>query len=133
VVLTDIKTNLPLLNEIKAINNINDDRLLIEKLHWENKADIDAIKTKYDQFDIIIGSELVYSEEYLNDLSNTLKEFSNENTKVILSFKIRLPELTQSFLDMFTVHFNYEYVDEKLYRSFYPNQKLKIIIATLKP
>jgi hypothetical protein len=58
-----------------------------------------------------------------------LKEISNENSQIILSFKIRLPELTQSFLDLFGYEFNYEYVDEKMYKSYYPNQKLKIIIA----
>jgi predicted nicotinamide N-methyase len=101
-------------------------------LHWEDKADIDEIKSRYGQFDIIIGSELVYSEEYLNDLNTTLKELSSDKTRIMLSFKIRLPELTKSFLDVFGEHFVYDYVDERLYKSFYPNQKLKVIIAKVK-
>jgi hypothetical protein len=71
-------------------------------------------------------------------LIGVLKEFSgdlNSNTKtaIFLSFKIRLPELTQVFLDKFSVDFNFEFFSDDIVKKYYPNyQKMKIAYAYRK-
>jgi len=110
------------------------------ELNWDKKEDYENLKNEFkiEKFEIIIGSELIYLEEYFDDLINVLKEFSgdldnNNKTAIFLSFKIRLPELTQAFLDKFSAVFYYKYIDEEIVKKFYPNpQKLKIIYAYKK-
>jgi len=71
-------------------------------------------------------------------LIGVLKEFSgdlnsNKKTAIFLSFKIRLPELTQVFLDKFSVDFNFEFLSDDIVKKYYPNyQKMKIAYAYRK-
>jgi len=122
-------------------NSDSYENIKITELNWDKKDDSEKIKKEFniEKFDIIIGSELIYLEEYFDDLINVLKEFSgnldssNMKTAIFLSFKIRLPELTQAFLDKFSVDFNFEYLEEAIVKKYYPNtQKLKIIYAYRK-
>jgi predicted nicotinamide N-methyase len=136
VVLTDIKKFVPFITENVKLNtkeNYSEQNTIqVCPLDWEDGGDISNLKQNYQKFDYIIGAELVYQEDHFDPLINVLSEISDLNTKIILSFKIRIPELTQTFLTKLSIKFNYEFLDEALYKSFYPNKKLKIISITLK-
>lgn len=85
-----------------------------------------------------MGSELVYYEEAFDDLINIIKNFSgdlsdNKKTAIFLSFRIRLPELTENFFLKFSNYFEYEIIDDNIVKEYYPFVgKLKVIYAWKK-
>jgi predicted nicotinamide N-methyase len=138
VTITDIAKFIQFIEDNVALNkalisDTNSNSYKIEKLHWENKVHINTIKTHTNKFDYIIGSEIIYLDEYFDDLMNLLKEFSDINTQIFLSYKIRLPEMVDSFLSKLTENnFTYTYIQDDIVKKFYPCvHKLKIIIVKL--
>ena len=73
-------------------------------------------------------------QETFEDLVKTLKQLSEGNKEhlpiVFMSYKIRLPELTQKFIDMFKELF--EVLEELDISSIHPNANEKFIKARLK-
>jgi hypothetical protein len=129
VILTDIKKFVPFIDDIIELNKKQETNLIsVHQLHWEDNRDIQALKELYNTFNLIIGSELIYLEEYFDDLINVLDQFSDNNTKIYFSFKIRLPEMTEIFLTKLTgKQFKYAYIDQEFIHTIYPGTKLQII------
>ena len=103
---------------------------VIMNLNWEKKEDIDKLQKFMENkpFDIIIGSELVYLDDLFDDLINVLRTFSNENTFIILSYKIRLPSMVEDFTNKLKEYFQIIYIDFELKNDLYPNpEKLQLI------
>ena len=79
-------------------------------------------------FDVIIGSELVYLDDLFDDLINVIKTFSDKNTFIILSYKIRLPSMVENFTNKLKKFFEIIYIDYQLKNELYPNpEKLQLI------
>ena len=79
-------------------------------------------------FDLIIGSELVYLDDLFDDLINVIRTFSDENTFIILSYKIRLPSMVEDFTTKLKKYFEIIYIDYQLKNELYPNpEKLQLI------
>ena len=122
-----------MINEIFDLNKKNFDKnakFIVTNLSWEKKDDIDKIKKLMDNkpFDVIIGSELIYLDDLFDDLINVLREFSDENTFIILSYKIRLPSMIENFLDKLKKFFEIIFIDYHLKNQLYPNpEKLQMI------
>jgi predicted nicotinamide N-methyase len=132
VTITDIKCQVEFVKNILLENTLSTIPEVF-KLHWENQEDVDNLKKYISKYDIIIGAEIVYAEDYLNDLVNVLREFSNEKTQIILSFKYRMAEIIEGFLTNLSQYFEWNYVEESLVNKYYPiPRKLKILIAKLK-
>ena len=133
VVTTDMPKLIPMINEIFDLNKKNFDKnakFIVTDLSWEKKDDIDKIKKLMDNkpFDVIIGSELIYLDDLFDDLINVLREFSDENTFVVLSYKIRLPSMIENFLDKLKKFFDIIFIDYQLKNQLYPNpEKLQMI------
>ena len=133
VVTTDMPKLIPMINEIFDLNKKNFDKnakFIVTDLSWEKKDDIDKIKKLMDNkpFDVIIGSELIYLDDLFDDLINVLSEFSDENTFIILSYKIRLPSMIENFLDKLKKFFEIIFIDYQLKNQLYPNpEKLQMI------
>ena len=65
------------------------------------------------KFDFIFGSELIYIEESFDDLITTLLEFSDTETVIIFTFRIRMKSKFDLFFDKFEEYFEYEYIDRE--------------------
>ena len=112
-------------------NNFNkESKSLITDLSWEKNEDIEKVK-KYmnnKSFDLIIGSELVYLDDLFDDLINVIKTFSDKNTFIILSYKVRLPSMVEDFTNKLKRFFEIIYIDYQLKNELYPNpEKLQLI------
>ena len=133
VVTTDIPKLLPMINEIMELNKNNFDKeakSFVTALSWEKNEDIEKVKKIIDNkpFDVIIGSELVYLDDLFDDLINVIRSFSDENTFIILSYKIRLPSMVENFTDKLKEYFEIIYIDYQLKNELYPNpEKLQLI------
>jgi len=131
VLITDIKKNFNLIKDNIELNKLNENQgVKADTFFWESHDDINKIKDTSPVFDVIIGSELIYMEEYFDDLINVLASFSNSETLIILSFKIRHPDIIKSFFNKFSQVFSYNYIDDDLLLKYYPlKNKLKLILA----
>lgn len=131
VLITDIKKNINLIKDNVGLNKLYDNQgVKVDTFFWESQDDIKKIKDISPLFDVIIGSELIYMEEYFDDLINVLGGFSNSDTLIILSYKIRHPDIIDSFFKKFSQVFSYNYIDDDLLLKYYPlKNKLKIILA----
>ena len=133
VVTTDTKKLIPMINDIMELNRKNfckDAKSFVTELSWEKKEDIEKVKKLMDNkpFDVIIGSELVYLDDLFDDLINVIRNFSDENTFIILSYKIRLPSMVEDFTNKLKKFFEIIYIDYQLKNELYPNpDKLQLI------
>ena len=133
VVTTDIPKLIPQINEIMELNKKNfnkQSKSIITELSWEKKEDIEKVQKFMDNkpFDLIIGSELVYLDDLFDDLINVIRTFSDENTYIILSYKIRLPSMVEDFTNKLKKYFEIIYIDYQLKNELYPNpEKLQLI------
>lgn len=133
VVTTDIPKLIPMINEIFDLNRKNfnkNAKSFVTQLSWEKKEDIENVK-KYmgnKPFDVIIGSELVYLDDLFDDLINVIRNFSDENTFIILSYKIRLPSMVENFMNKLKEFFEIIFINYQLKNELYPNpDKLQLI------
>ena len=133
VVTTDTPKLIPMINEIMEMNKNNfckDAKNLVTELSWEKKEDIEKLKNYMENkpFDVIIGSELVYLDDLFDDLINVIRTFSDKNTFIILSYKIRLPSMVENFTNKLKKFFEIIYIDYQLKNELYPNpEKLQLI------
>ena len=133
VVTTDIKKLIPMINDIMELNKNNfnkDSKSDVVELSWENQKNIENVQKLMDnkKFDLIIGSELVYLDDLFDDLINVIRTFSDEETFIILSYKIRLPSMVEDFTNKLKKYFEIIYIDYQLKNELYPNpEKLQLI------
>ena len=133
VVTTDIPKLIPMINEIFDLNKINfnkNAKSFVTELSWEKKEDIEKVIKLMDNkpFDVIIGSELVYLDDLFDDLINVIRTFSDNNSFIILSYKIRLPSMVENFVNKLKEFFEIIFIDYQLKNELYPNpEKLQLI------
>ena len=133
VVTTDMPKLIPQINDIFELNKKHfnkEAKSIIAELSWEKNEDIEKIKNVMENkpFDLIIGSELVYLDDLFDDLINVIRTFSDENTFIILSYKIRLPSMVEDFTTKLKKYFEIIYIDYQLKNELYPNpEKLQLI------
>ena len=130
---TDTNKLVPMIKEIFELNKKNfnkEAKSYVTELSWEKKEDIEKVKKLMDNksFDVIIGSELVYLDDLFDDLINVIRSLSDENTFIILSYKIRLPSMVENFTNKLKEYFEIIYIDYQLKKELYPNpEKLQLI------
>ena len=88
-------------------------RANVEKLVWDDEGDIDYIKSTYEPFDLIIGSDLLYDPCNYPCLLSTVVQFSQKNTITILGGPKR--HLERQLLPLASQRFDVEfkYLDDK--------------------
>ena len=138
VVTTDIPKMIPFIEEIinnnKSSFNKNS-HSIISELSWEKEEDIQRIfeLNKKNPFDLIIGSELIYLDDLFDDLIHVLDILSDKNTIILFSYKIRLPEMVEQFLQKLKQKFEIKFIDFALKNELYTNpDKLQLIKITKK-
>ena len=133
VVTTDIPKLIPFVDDIITMNKeiySKSSQSKVIKLSWENKEDIEEVKklNNNEPYDLIIGSELIYLDDLFDDLINTLRELSSEKTVIIMSYKVRLQEMVDDFINRVSKYFKIEYIDNVLMNETYPRpDKMKLI------
>ena len=137
VITTDLPKFVPFMKDIISLNThlfSNANQSTVCQLSWENQKDIDYVKSLNNNkpFDLIIGSELIYLDDLFDDLINVLKQLSNESTMILLTYKIRLQEMVDDFINKVTKYFNIEYINYELTNQLYPKpEKLKLVRLVL--
>ena len=128
-VTTDLPKLLPFVEQNVYENIPKGQNVEVKNLEWGNE---EHMKNITGRFDYIFAAELVYIEDSFDDLVKTLKYYCDENTKVILTYKMRLPEKTELFLGKFKQEFDFEYVENSLIRTILPNPNMYMLVAKLK-
>lgn len=129
VVTTDLPFLLPFVESNIYENIPRGQNVEVKNLEWGNEEHMKAIPGK---FDYIFAAELVYLEDTFDNLVATLKHYCDEKTKVIMTYKMRLPERTQLFTSKFEEHFDIEYIDGSSIREILPNPNMYLLVAKLK-
>ena len=130
---TDLKKVLPLTQQCLSLNPNLSGSLKAMELYWGNNDHLDQVIAQCNnKIDYIICADLIYLEETFEDLIATLKRLSVEGRRpmILMSYKIRLPELTQKFIDMFKAEF--EVIEELNISDIHPHANEKFIKAKLK-
>ena len=113
-------------NFIGTVQNIN--------LDFESTEDRHNVSKLLDNnsLDIIICSELIYLDELFDSIINTIKYFCSKETKVILTYRERLPEQIKLFFDKFDQSFTKKEIFDKDIEKFSYKKKMTVIEAMIK-
>ena len=133
VVITDLKYLIEFVKKNVYMNiDQESQNVHVRELEWGKKEDIEGIQNIAKSFEFIICSELIYMEDTFDDLVKTLNEFSNAETKIIFSYRIRMKEKYQSFMEKLEKLFNINVEDDKILAQIHPNENLHLMIAQKK-
>ncbi len=138
VLITDIDKTFTLREDILNLNksffkgeyfNIN--------LDFESAKDREKVKEilmnkQKNEIDYIICSELIYLDDLFDSLIETLKFFSSSKTKIILTYRVRLPEQVESFFEKFSKAFKFTEIEYEDIKKFAYKKRMVAIEATLK-
>ena len=80
-------------------------RAVIEKLLWGNMEHIKYIRNKHKDFDLIIGSDVLYDPKNYQNLLSTILQFSEKQTTVV-TFGGTKRHLEKQFLELATPFYN---------------------------
>ena len=131
VILTDLGLLMKFIEKNISLNfpEKNSKTIKLQKLEWANQDDMKTIK---GSFDFIFGSEIIYIEETFEDLIATMKYYSSLKTKIILVYKIRLPERTAKFFRLLSEEFDYVEIGQVKLQEYLRHPDLHLVVATLK-
>ena len=133
VVATDLKYLVEFVKKNIYLNvSSENSEIFIKELEWGKTEDLETIKKLVKKFDFIICSELIYIEESFDDLIKTLDELSHENSVIIFSYRIRMKEKFQWFIEKLEKLFQIDYIDDKKLEKIHPNENLHIMLAKKK-
>ena len=83
----------------------------VMQLSWQNKNDIDTAKKIYEKYDLIVGSELTYLDEYFDDLINVLLQLSDRETVILMTYKERLQSVVDDLYSKIGKYFKLEFIE----------------------
>jgi hypothetical protein len=63
-------------------------------------------------FKYIISAECIYFEEFFEDLIKTFVEFSDHDTVIFISYRIRMQSKIDYFIELLEEYFDYKYIDQ---------------------
>ena len=73
-----------------AVSHLNSTIISCQQLVWGNQEQVDSFKQQVQTFDTIIGSDIIYVEEILNPLFDTVRQLLDEKDgKFLLSYARR--------------------------------------------
>lgn len=109
---TDIQPALQLTYKNRDLNAEACPQLVVTQLDWVSEEDRQAIST---DFDMILMSDLFYiividMQDLAPALTSTLLHFSKPSTVILLTFKYRMDETRDAFLENLGRHFDIGYV-----------------------
>ena len=128
-VATDLPSLVPFMEKNIYENLERGKNVEVKPLEWANE---EHMKNIPDEFDYIFAAEVAYYEELFDPLITTLRHHCTEKTKIIVIYRIRLPERTEIFLKKFREFFDYTEVDHSFVEKTIPNPNMTILVATKK-
>ncbi|KAL2924834.1 Protein-lysine methyltransferase METTL21D [Bienertia sinuspersici] len=139
VVTTDQKEVLPLLQRNVKRNiswimqgNANSDSfgsIKVAELDWGNKDHIQAVDPPYD---IVIGTDVVYSEHLLDPLLQTIHDLSGPRTTIVLGYEIRSTSVHEKMLQMWKSNFDVKTVPRTKMDRKYQHPSIQLYIMEPK-
>jgi hypothetical protein len=142
LVLTDMKPNLEnITRNIKENEKclqergVNSEEISVEVLNWgESQPDTKTLIDRHGPFDLIIGSDLIYSDKDKADLLWTLTTLSlaaKNNVTVILGYTIHKPS-DKKFFEMAKTNWNVQHISYWDFDPEYQAEDIGIAIMTPK-
>ncbi|KAL6204873.1 hypothetical protein ACLB2K_022140 [Fragaria x ananassa] len=140
VVMTDQVEVLPLLmrnverntSRITLINSASESfgSVQVAELSWGNEDHIRAVDPP---FDYIIGTDVVYKEDLLEPLLQTIFALSGPKTAILLGYEIRSTNVHAQMVEMWKRHFVVKLVPNSKMDSTYQHPSIQLFIMRLKP
>ena len=134
VVCTDLPKLLPLIDASYELNKpLLSGAFKSAVLEWGCAEHLAAVKGEGGgEFDLVIAADLLYLEETFGDLVATLRSLSSAKTKVLISFRVRLPELVAGFLALLQEGgFTWEELPRETLAEIHPNKTERFLVARL--
>lgn len=98
VFLTDIAPVMPALkHNLKKNKPVLKKSLKTAQLYWANSAQVKALSPP---FDVVIAADVVYLEETVRPLVETMVEMLTDNGVVLLGYQLRSPEADKLFWEV---------------------------------
>ena len=98
VVLTDIAPVMPALkHNLKKNKPVLKKSLKRAQLYWANSAQIQALSPP---FDVVVAADVVYLEETVKPLVDTMLEMVADDGVVLLGYQLRSPEADKLFWEV---------------------------------
>ncbi|KAF3454925.1 hypothetical protein FNV43_RR05373 [Rhamnella rubrinervis] len=102
----------------------------VEELSWGNE---DHIRAVGPPFDYIIGTDVVYAENLLEPLLQTIFALSGPKTTVVMGYEIRSTSVHEQMLNMWKRHFEVKTVPNSKMDETYQHPSIQLYIMGLKP
>lgn len=126
MVLTDIQAVLPILKKNLKRNqqNINNGlktgrsigKIKTAQLSWGNKKHVESVKPP---FDFVLATDVVYLEEIVQPLIDTMCALCDSNTKVLLGYRMRQEEAHALFWEKLPHYFTIRQIpDDQLHPEY---------------
>ncbi|ONK79738.1 uncharacterized protein A4U43_C01F9570 [Asparagus officinalis] len=132
VILTDLPDRLRLLKKNLEVNfeggNLRGSARASE-LTWGDELDNEFIEPLPD---FILGSDVIYSEDAVNDLLDTLKQLSGSHTTIFLSGELRNDVVLECFLEAALKDFVVGHVDQTQWHPDYCSQRVAMFVLVKK-
>jgi len=128
VTITDLSTTIPILHKNVELNKSQcKHEVQVKELYWgQDTDDFDP------DFDYIIGADVIYQDQLVPALLDTIKQLSGPSTKIYLSFESHNGDAVQKFEEI--VGDDFERVDipkEKWHKNFV-HDAIQIVKLTKK-
>ncbi|KAM0842068.1 hypothetical protein ACQ4PT_058601 [Festuca glaucescens] len=101
----------------------------VAELDWGNKEHIRAVEPP---FDYIIGTDVVYSEQLLQPLLETIIALSGPKTKVLLGHEIRSTTVHEQMMEMWKSNFNVKTISKSKMDAKYQHPSINLYMMGLK-
>ena len=103
------------------------------ELDWTNQSHRSSVPSS--PIDIIVLSDVFYlpvtpTQELAPAFIESLLHFTGATTQVIMTYKYRIPEILDPYLNLLNLHYRLEYLDEVI-SAFYHNPEVHLAVATL--
>ncbi|KAJ6846214.1 protein N-lysine methyltransferase METTL21A [Iris pallida] len=132
VVLTDLPDRLRLLRKNVHSNLGGQVRgsARVEELTWGDDVDPDLVAPSHP--DLVLGSDVVYSEAAVPDLLCTMKALSREHTTIFLSGELRNEAVLEYFLEAAMEDFLVGHVDQEQWHPDYRSPRVALFVMVKK-
>ncbi|PRQ33423.1 putative lysine methyltransferase, S-adenosyl-L-methionine-dependent methyltransferase [Rosa chinensis] len=102
----------------------------VAELNWGNEDHIRAVDPP---FDYIIGTDVVYKEDLLEPLLQTIFALSGPKTAILLGYEIRSTSVHEQMVEMWKRHFEVKLVPNSKMDSTYQHPSIQLFIMRSKP
>lgn len=130
IILTDIAPVMPALKRnLKKNKPVLNKSLKTAQLYWANAAQMNALSLP---FDVVIAADVVYLEETVRPLVETMDELMAENGVVLLGYQLRSPEADKLFWEICREVFEIEKVPHQDLHPEYAYEETDVYIFRKK-